>query len=144
MNMKPQILFILLMALTMSNFAQNNPTKSIPQEVKANFQKQYPMVEEARWEKEGENYEVEFKQGNKDISVRYDAKGNLIETETEIKAEDLPKGVKKYLSENFDGQKIKEASVITKADGTLLYEAEIKGKDLIFNSEGIFIKEQKK
>ena len=141
-TMKTQLI-ILVLALPMVYLAQNNQMKAVPQEVKTSFQKQYPAVEEAKWEKEGENYEVEYKQGDKELSVLYDAKGNLIETEVEIKSEELPKSAKEYIKANYKDQKIKEASQITDAKGTITYEAEIKGTDLIFDSEGKFVKEQK-
>ena len=45
-----------------------------------------------------------------------------------------------YIQKNHSGAKIKEASKITLADGTLHYEAEVNGRDLIFDANGNFIK----
>lgn len=76
-------------------------------------------------------------------SVLFDAQGNLLETEVEIKLTQLPKGVLEYVKANYKGQKVKEAAKISDAKGTLTYEAEIKGMDLLFDSNGKFIKEIK-
>ena len=46
-----------------------------------------------------------------------------------------------YISQNFKGAKIKEAGKVTDASGKHMFEAEIKGKDLIFDEKGVFIKE---
>jgi hypothetical protein len=70
-----------------------------------------------------------------------DASANVLETEIEIKPQALPSSVQDYISKNYPGQKIKEAAKITAADGTITYEAEVKGKDLIFDNNGSFVKE---
>ncbi|HZK62794.1 MAG TPA: hypothetical protein VFC34_01545 [Puia sp.] len=46
-----------------------------------------------------------------------------------------------YVSKNYNGAKIKEAGKVTDAAGKHMYEVEIKGKDLIFDENGVFIKE---
>jgi hypothetical protein len=55
----------------------------------------------------------------------------------------LPKGVLEYVKANNQGQNIKEVAKITDAKGTVTYESEIKGMDLLFDSTGKFIKEIK-
>lgn len=63
-----------------------------------------------------------------------------METEIEIKVDALPANAKEYVSKNYAGQKIKEATKITDNKGVVTYEAEIKGKDLILDSNGNLIK----
>jgi len=46
-----------------------------------------------------------------------------------------------YINEHDKGKKIKEAAQITRADGTIVCEAEEEGKDNIFDSGEKFIKE---
>lgn len=69
-----------------------------------------------------------------------DANGNLIETESEIAISALPKTVTDYLAKNHKGEKIKEAAKIVTVSGKVTYEAEIKGKDLLFDENGNLIK----
>jgi hypothetical protein len=38
---------------------------------------------------------------------------------------------------------VKEAAKITQADGAIMYEAEVNGKDLIFDASGKFVKQEK-
>ena len=136
-------LIVLASSMSLLSYAQKMKPMEIPEAVKSNFQKQYPAVTDVKWEKEGENYEVEFEQNKSELSLVYDAKGNLLETEVEIKTDQLPKAVSQYVETNYKGQKIKEASKITDAKGVVSYEAEVKDMDLIFDSNGSFIKVEK-
>ena len=136
------ILLAMLFTTTFAN-AQKTQDKNVPAAVKSAFQKQYPDAKEVKWEKENGNYEAEFEVGETGYSVLIDASGNITETEIEISVDALPANAKEYVSKNHQGQKIKEAAKITDAKGTVTYEAEIKGTDLIFDSNGNFIKEVK-
>lgn len=123
--------------------AQSKQDKEIPASVKSAFQKAHPEAKAVKWEKEGEHFEAEFKQGKLEQSVVLDAQGNILETETEIAVSELPKKASDYVAEHYKGQSIKEAAKMTDAKGVVTYEAEIKGKDLIFDAAGTFLKETK-
>lgn len=121
-------------------FSRCSIASEIPAIVKASFTKAYPTVKNVKWNKENENYEASFDLNEDDCSVLFDAQGNIIETEIEIEASKLPKGVLEYIKEHYK-KSIREISKITDAKGIITYEVEIKGKDILFNSEGSFIKE---
>jgi len=136
----------LVLAATMIaslSFAQTLKEKAVPAAVKTAFQQKYPNAKETKWEKENSNFEAEFEINETDFSVLIDASGNILETEIEIDNNALPSNVRDYVSKNYSGQKIKEAAKITDAKGIVTYEAEIKGEDLLFDSNGNFIKEEK-
>jgi len=114
----------------------------IPAAVKTAFQKQYPSVK-ATWDKEGANYEANFKQNGKAMSAVIEKNGTIVETETDIPVTDLPKGVQDYMKKNYSGIKIEEAARIVRANGEVNYEAEVHHKDVIFDANGKFIKEAK-
>jgi hypothetical protein len=48
--------------------------------------------------------------------------------------------VRAYIAKHHAGKKIKEAAEIVDAKGKKTYEAEVGGKDLIFDEKGQFIK----
>jgi len=123
--------------------AQGKQDKDIPASVKSAFLKAHPDAKAVKWEKEGEHFEAEFKQGKTEQSVVLDAQGNILETETEIAVSELPKKASDYVAEHYKGQALKEAARITDAKGTVTYEAEVKGMDLIFDATGAFLKEVK-
>ena len=141
--MKKLALMIVAAMITSLSFAQKIQEKDVPASVKASFQKNYPNIKEVKWDKEGEKFEASFDLNKIDNSVLFDAQGNLLETEVEIELNQLPKGVLEYVKANYKGKKVKEAAKITDAKGTVTYEAEIKGMDLLFDSNGKFIKEIK-
>jgi len=120
--------------------AQKVKEADVPASVKTAFAKQYPDAV-AKWEKEDGNYEVNFKKDGKTMSALYTKNGKLTESEMDIKVADLPAAVVTYVKEHYKGKTIKEAAKITKADGTVNYEAEVAGMDVIFDANGKFIKE---
>lgn len=128
--------------ISLAACAQKLKEAAVPVTVKEAFKKSFPNAKEVKWEKEGANFEAEFEVGESDQSFVYDASGNLLETEIEIKVEELPTAARDYVSKNYNGAKIKEAEKITDSKGTVTFEAEIKGKDLLFDNNGKFIKEE--
>lgn len=142
-NMKKLMMMsALVAAIGFSACAQKLDESKVPAAAKAAFAKQYPGIS-AKWEKEAGNYEVNFKQNGATMSALYDANGSIKETEMDIKVADLPASVLAYVKDHYKGKSIKEGAKITKADGTVNYEAEVDGKDVIFDATGKFLKEAK-
>jgi len=119
-----------------SVFAQKY--NNIPDVVKSVLAKNYPNAKNVKWDKEDANFEASFKMNDLDNSILFDVKGNVLESEVAIK--ELPKNVLEYLNKNYPNQKVVESAKITNAKGVVTYEAEIKGKDLIFDANGKFLK----
>ena len=122
--------------------AQKLDASKVPSAVKTSFAKDFPGAT-TKWEKENANYEANFKKDGKTMSALYDANGNRQETEVDIKISDLPQSVKNYIAQNYKGEKIKEAAIITRTNGEVNYEAEVKGMNVLFTKDGKFIKTAK-
>ena len=112
----------------------------VPPAAKATIARLYPGVKDVKWEKEDGNYEAGLKHNGKELSLVIDAKGNVLETETTIAVSALPASVRDYVTKHRAGKPIKEAAEIVDAKGRKLYEAEVGGKDLMFDEKGAFIK----
>ena len=112
----------------------------VPAAAKATLARLYPGVKNAKWEKEDGNYEAGFTHRGKQLSLVIDAKGTVLETETTIATSALPESVRAYVSQHHKGKSIKEAAEIVDAKGRKRYEAEVGGKDLLFDEKGAFIK----
>ena len=95
------------------------------------------------WDKEDSKYEANFAKDGKTMSATFDANGTLEETETDIAMKELPSAIASYVQTHYKGERIKEAAMITKPNGEKMYEAEVKGKDLLFDMQGKFLKEEK-
>ena len=123
--------------------AQKVKEADVPAAVKAGFKTSFPSAKVEKWEKEGADYEAEFDMGKSEYSAVFSADGILKETEQEIAVKDLPAAVTQTLKTKYPKAKVTEAAIITDSKGAKTYEAEIKGKDLIFDATGNLIKEEK-
>jgi hypothetical protein len=132
----------LFAAIAFSACGQKLDASKVPAAVKAAFTKQYPGTT-AKWEKEDGKYEASFKQAGNDVSAMFEPNGTFTESETEMKAADLPASIISYVKEHYKGKAIKSGAKITKVDGTVNYEAALGGKDVIFDANGKFLKEVK-
>ena len=115
--------------------------QDVPVAVKNAFEKSFPNTSVKKWDKEDGNYEANFLKDGKTMSATFDAKGIWKETETDIKVSELPASVLNYIKTNYKGTTIKEAA-ITETEKGKMYEAEVKGKDVLFDMQGKFIKEE--
>lgn len=119
-----------------ATFAQKISEVKVPAVVKTALTKKFPNATGIKWEMEQHNYEAGFKENNQAVSAVFDVKGNWMETETPIAASELPKAASAYIAQHYKGSKIKETARIQHASGAVNYEAEINGKDIIFDDKG--------
>ncbi len=141
--MKKITLLAFATAITIVACGQKIDASKVPNTVKSAFEKQYPGIRVAKWEKENDKYEANFSKDGKAMSTLQQADGKIVETEISIKISELPLSIVNYVKQHHPGKKIKDASKITNDKGEQMYEAGIPGKDLLFNKDGKFIKESK-
>lgn len=138
--MKTIVMMMASMLIVSCASAQKIKEAEVPETVKEGLKKHFASVKVEGWEREGANYEAEFDLNKVETSALFDASGNLLETESEIAVADLPKSATEYLTKNHKGDKVKEAAKITEANGKVKYEAEVKGKDILFDENGNLLK----
>lgn len=137
---KVTMLMMLFTGIVVSVHAQKLSAAKVPSSVKGSFSKQFPGAIPT-WEMEDGKYEASFKDKGKSMSALFSPNGMMTESEVGIKVGELPPAVLSYLKEHYKGVAIKEAAKITKADGSIHYEAEVNKKDVLFDVNGKFIKE---
>jgi hypothetical protein len=135
---KLMMMSALVAAIGFSACAQKIDASKVPAAVKTAFAKQYPGIT-VKWEKEDGKFEAGFKQNGNTMSALFEANGMMTESEMDIKVADLPTTVLAYVKEHYNGKSIKEGAKITKANGTVNYEAEVDGKDIILDANGKYI-----
>ncbi len=137
----------LLFAMSSTTFAQENESNehiNVPNIVKHALQKKYPEVKKVTWEKEDGNYEANWGgKSGEDNSVQFTPSGTFIEIVKAILVNSLPEPVIVYVNEHYKSTKITEAGKVTDAAGKTSYEVEVKGKDVIFDENGNFVKAEK-
>jgi hypothetical protein len=143
-NMKKTSLlsFIVSIILTANAAAQDLKEKDVPATVKAAFFKKYPSEKKVSWEKEKGNYEANWGgKSGEDSSALFTLSASFVKIAVAMQVNQLPAAVAVYVNKHYGAAKIKGAASVTDAAGKHLFEAEIKGKDLIFNEKGVFVKE---
>ena len=138
---KTAFILPVIFAFATNTYAQDINTKDVPTVVKEALAKKYPQATKVSWEKEKGNYEANWGgKSGEDTSVQFTAAGAFVEEVNAIPVNQLPVEVATYVKSHYNGAKIKEAGKVTDASGKHFFEAEIKGKDLIFDENGKFVK----
>jgi hypothetical protein len=125
-------LFLLAPAALLFSAVQ---AQGVPAPVKAAFEAKHPGVT-PEWEKEGAEYEAEYMANGREHSIVFTAAGVVVAEEMEITAKELPAAITEYVKNHLNGKKIDEAARINQADGKVIYEAEVGGKDYLFDDKG--------
>lgn len=124
-----------------SLMAQRIRSADVPAAVKTALQQKYPSASGVTWEKEKGNYEANWGGASKeDNSILFTPSGVFVEQVVAIPVAQLPAGIGGYVHAHYPGTKIKEAGKVTDAEGRTRYEAEVKGKDMLFDEKGNFIR----
>lgn len=121
--------------------AQRLKDADVPAAAKSALMKNYPAATHVSWEKEKGNFEANWGgKSGEDNSVVFTPGGAFVEKVVAIPVSSLPAGVAAYVHAHYHGAKITEAGKVTDAQGRTRYEAEVKGKDLLFDEKGNFLK----
>jgi len=141
-NMKKIILSTLMLtAVSVIAIAQNGKSVGVTMAAKTALLKKYPQATKATWEKEKGNFEANWGgKSGEDMSVMFSPNGTFVEQVAAMSPKGLPAAVAVYVKQHYKGAKIAEAGKVTDAKGTTLYEAEVHGKDLLFDEKGNFLK----
>jgi len=145
--MKKLLALIVCLTLVLGVSAINQKDEKVPATAKTSFATKFPAAQKVKWsvEKPGE-FEAEFILNSVKTSALVDAKGNLLETEVEIKQSELPEAIKDALAKDFKSYKIDEIEKVIDKKGTVTFELEaFKGKDKLeisFDANGTMIKKE--
>ena len=116
----------------------------VPVAVSSALMKKYPAATKVTWEDEDGNYEANW--GGKDgeaNSVLLTPTGEFVEIVEAIPVNELPAATLQYIKAHYKSAKIKEAGKVTDKHGKTSYEVEVNRKDVIFDHQGNFVKEEK-
>jgi len=140
-------LIVLLSAcllISLMGYTQKITSDKVSAPVKQAFAKKFPAATDVKYEMEKKDYEINFKDKGVEMSANFDATGKWLETETEIKESDLPKGVSGSVAKNFAGFKISEVAKVEMRDKGLIYEMDLKknkeGYEVRFSPKGDVLK----
>ena len=142
--MKKLILILAISSMGSLAYAQKISSSTVPTVVTAKFTSLYPTGKAEQWKNDKGNYETSFIQNKLKTCVVIDPVGNVVRTTTDIAISELPRSVNDYVAKNYANEKIKEASKTLEASGVVKYEAKVKETHLCFDTDGNFIKAEKR
>ena len=141
--MKKNLLSTFVISLfTITAYSQKPDVRQVLAASTTPFQKGCPGIK-GNWEKETGHYEVSFINGGQVMSAVIDAKGTLLETETDIAVNDQPANVDSYVKVRFEGVRFKEAAGIIKTEGEIVHEVEVKKRDVVFYANGRYLRSER-
>lgn len=115
----------LSVALLGQSCAQSHSTASVPENVQQAFQSKFPQAKKVQWEMENETeWEAEFVMNHQEYSANFSVQGTWLETEWEIKEDEVPSEVLAALTREFGSYEIEEAERVESPEGKG-YELEI-------------------
>ena len=120
-------------------------TRQVPTNISEAFIKLHPNAAILKWNDEHPIWEAKYQDGEEKGAVSFNAKAEVTETELVISENLLPNAsvIPDYIKTHYPNEKIKGCEKITKADGTIIYEIQITGKEIVFDGSGKYLSEEK-
>lgn len=137
--MKPVLTFLSIFFCVTFLAAQSEKDIEVPFAVLDQFSLNYPDAKSILWEKKGEKYQARFKNDKMETMAMLSDSGEIIKTETEIKAIALPEAATAYLQKNFEDKKIEETKIMEDQAGIITFRAQVEKVDFTFDSNGQLI-----
>ncbi len=109
--------------------AQNSFDKDVPEAVQKNFNKKFPMAENVSWDKVDNNYKVDCFYKGQSTYAEFTAEGEWVQTVTDMDTKNIYPPIDRYISENYNKDKIILAEKATRADKQNYYYVQISRKE---------------
>lgn len=121
-------LFALFAFFTMN--AQEVVKTQVPQSYTVGLLKIYPEATDIVWERNNDNYKVEFKVGELERTVHFNKNGDTVRVEAEIVEAKIPVALAEAIKKDYSDYVIDSVHSITK-NGTTTYEVILQNKDWV-------------
>ena len=140
-----KILIPIISILLMAACNQSSKTREVPSNIEEAFTKLHPNATIEKWNDEPPIWEAKYKDGEEKGAVSFNDKAEVVETELVVSENELPNApiIPDYIKANYLNEKIQGCEKITKQDGTIIYEIQITGKEIVFDREGKYLSVEK-
>lgn len=138
--MKKLQLAALALFATAAMSAQDLKMELVPTNLADSFKKSYASATNVEWEMEGKDYKVEFDLGTMENEIWYSVDGNILKTEKEISANEMPRAVASAVKTKYSDYKV-DAVEMKEQNGVKTYEVEIekgwfKERNMVIDANG--------
>lgn len=131
------------LCLAQSVSAQKIPADKVPSAVSAAFASKFPGAE-PDWNKDGDEYDAEFKLQKDHFKASFTETGSWLQTETAVEESALPVAITEALKKDYPTYKLSEMSRIENANATTTYhtylEQDTQALSLLYTVEGMELK----
>lgn len=130
---------VLTLSLMGTLIAQDIPASQVPTAVTGAFSQAYATATDVDWEKEKNNFEVEFEINDVDHKALYTPEGKLLMVKRDMRETDLPSAITQKIAADYARLSIDDVDEVT-AEGKTYYQVELDGflrdRKLVFNENG--------
>ena len=137
---KTSLIVIVLFILSSCN------ERHVPNEIKAQFSEMEPLAQDIQWLSNKGLYQVYYTLNKNKTTSYFDKKGNWLETETEIKKEELSPAIIEVLNTQFFEYTVKDIELVETFDKQILYEIDLQKDDrkydILFDESGKILRKK--
>ncbi|MEH6681803.1 MAG: PepSY-like domain-containing protein [Sediminicola sp.] len=142
--MKIIVTSMLLMALSLKVQAQDLNRNEVPKQLLSAFESDHSNATDVEWEKEVDNYKVEFEENHLDVDIWYGTDGKVLKMEQEVREQDLPQAIRETISKTYAPHRFDEGE-LHRENGKDTYKVELEDGDqektVYFTANGNVVKE---
>jgi len=126
--MKKLLIICIVALFATATFGQTIEESQVPESVINALKAKFPNVKVTKWEKKDTIYFAEFLMNETATEAEFNAKGPWQSTEWNVPVEFTPKKINDYISDNYEGYKLKKISINDFPVDGKMYVAEINKK----------------
>jgi hypothetical protein len=116
--------------------AQALRSSQVPSSVRQGYASKFPGTRTTEWKlKPDRRYEAEFELKGVGIAAKFDSTGAWLETESDIKARQVPPAVREAITTGFIGYKIIERQRLEPRAGPTLYEIHLENAKEVLKTQ---------
>ncbi len=110
--------FLLMSAIAIFGItAIGQSSTTVPANVKEGFTKKYPTAYDPTWKQSDDGWGAEFQMDGKNYRSNFDAQGNWVDSEYDLKSSDVPSNVRSTLNKEYEGYRIDNSYLSENAKG---------------------------
>lgn len=144
--MKTLKFLMLLLFVTSITVAQDLKPDEVPAAVINAFTSENAKATDIEWERDMDNYRVEFDMVSMEHEIWYRADGAIIKRESDIPQSGLPQAITDVIESKYPGYRLDDIEMIWQ-DNATTYKVELeKGKEewkVVFDADGKIIQERR-
>lgn len=119
---------LLFLFASFAMYAQDLKKEEVPANLISSFEKEFTNVSDVEWEKDMDNYKVEFDFNRMEQEIWYAPNGKEIRREVEITPSQLPSKIKSLLKNKYASFEVEDVEMIS-ISNKVTYEVEVENSN---------------